>query len=235
MSEGKTPRRKVFVSYKYKDPSVYQLEGMDVGEDTDYQVTPRHYVDSMIEMLGKDNIYKGEQSDEDMGHLRDSTIYSKLKEKIFDSSVTVVLLSPNMRDYHKTQKNQWIPNEIYYSLLNKSRDGKRSKTNGMLAVALPSITNSYSYVMTQRSCGVRSWNTDSLFYILHKNMFNRKNRKGNQCSDCLNFHHNGLDHSYIRPILWREFEIDPNKYIEEVVQLRDQLDDFNILKDIGDS
>ena len=232
MSE-EAPKRKVFVSYKYKDASVFQFSGADVGADTDYRVTPRHYVDSIIEILGADSIYKGEKSDEDASHLADSTIDSKLKEKIFDSSVTAVLLSPNMKDPYKPPRDQWIPNEIHYSLLNKTRGDRRSKTNGMLAIALPDANNSYDYAMIKRSCSVREWQTADFFYILRANMFNRKEKRLTMCKICFSNHHNGADHSYIHPVVWEDFRKDHIGYIEQVVKLRDELDDFEIIKDIG--
>lgn len=219
--------RKIFVSYKYKDPDVYidPISEYTPGEDTGYLYTPRHYVDKIIEIVGKDNIYKGELGDEDMDDFSDDTIDSKLKGKIFDSSVTVVLISPNMKEKNILEKDQWIAKEIAYSLRNKTRGGKTSKTNAMLAVALPDLYGKYDHAVVHQDCGVRSWQTPSFFKIIRENMFNRWDKNHNWCESCLSNHHHGSDHSYIHPVKWEDFISDHNKYIDHALGLREKMDD----------
>ena len=151
--------RKIFVSYKYKDLDVFPEHVSEYipGEDTGYSYTPRHYVDKIIDAIGSEHIYKGEKSDDDASHLSDSTIDSLLKTKIFDSSVTLVLLSPNMRDNSLPENEQWIPNEISYSLRAQQRGERVSATNGLLLVALPDSNGSYDHAVVERPCGVRGW------------------------------------------------------------------------------
>lgn len=221
---------KIFVSYKYKDSNVQPLVGYTPEADTDYLFTPRHYVDKIIDTVGEDHIYKGELSGEDMSDLADDTIDSKLKEKIFDSSVTIVLISPNMYDRTQSEEDQWIPNEITYSLRDKRRGDRHSTTNGMLAVILPDQNGSYDYIVTHKPCGVRSWYTDRLFDILNNNMFNRVEKNHQSCNSCFGYHHFGDNHSYIHPVKWSDFMSDHNKYIEHALALRDNLDEFDIVK-----
>lgn len=222
--------RKIFVSYKYKDWNVQSLSGYTPTADTDFLFTPRHYVDKIIDTIGANHIYKGELGDEDLSHLTDDTIDSKLKEKIFDSSVTIVLISPNMFDRSKLESDQWIPNEIIYSLRNKTRGGRTSGTNGMLAIALPDVNGSYDYAVVHKDCGVRSWQTLSYFKILRENMFNRFDKNHSLCNSCFDYHHQGVDHSYIHPVKWEEFLINPNYYIDHAISLRDRLDEFDLTK-----
>lgn len=99
---------KVFVSYKYADNKVAMLKYK-------YFTTVRDYVDVLEVLIGSNNIYKGEQNDEDLSHLKEDTIWDKLKDRIYDSSVTVVLISKGMMTSH-WDKFQWITWEIRYSL-----------------------------------------------------------------------------------------------------------------------
>ena len=221
--------RKIFVSYKYKDWNVQPLVGYFPNKDTNYLYTPRHYVDKIIDTIGIDHIYKGEMGDEDMGHLADDTIDSKLKEKIFDSSVTIVLISPNMRDITKPEKEQWIPNEISYSLRDKKRGDKTSKTNAMLAVVLPDANGSYDYAVIHGNC-VTTWQTYNFFNILNRNMFNKKNKNQQICNQCGYYHHFGSDHSYIHQVKWLDFISNYNLYIDHTLNLRENLDHFEITK-----
>lgn len=222
--------RKIFVSYKYKDSDVYPLIEYVPGEDTDYMYTPRHYVDKIIEVIGSEHIYKGEKSDEDASHLSDTTIHSKLKDKLFDSSITVVLLSPNMVDPYEPEEDQWIPNEISYSLRVQTRGERTSGTNGLLLVALPDSNGSYDHAVLHERCGVRSWQTSNFFSIIKKNMFNRLNKNQTLCRTCFGYHHHGWNHSYAHPVKWEDFIADYNTYIDRVVAMKDAKHEFDITK-----
>lgn len=128
--------RKIFVSYKYADDDV---ENLKRNENS----TVRDYVTKFEEKLeNSDNIYKGEHDDEDLSEYSDDTIWKRLKDRIYDSSVTVIFISPNMKEENKRERNQWIPWEISYSLKEISRRNKKgeavtSRSNAMVAVVLP--------------------------------------------------------------------------------------------------
>lgn len=138
--------KKIFVSYKFADN---QVENLSIYENS----TVRNYVTKFEEILDpSDNIYKGESDGEDLSNLSEATIWEKLKDRIYDSSVTIVFISPGMKESWKTERNQWIPWEISYSLKevsrkNKNGDAITSRSNAMLAVVLPDENGSYSYYL----------------------------------------------------------------------------------------
>lgn len=177
---------KIFVSYKYADSNVYNITGSRYGS------TVRDYVDEIEEILAEDesnHIYKGESDGEDLSQLSEDTIWKTLRDRIYDSSLTIVMISPNMKEFGKSQKQQWIPREISYCLketsrVNKNGDPVTSKTNAMLAVVIPDKNNSYSYYTYNNTCcssGCRILRTDTLFEILKENMFNLKNANKKNC------------------------------------------------------
>lgn len=223
---------KIFVSYKYKDKNVYNypyLKKYELTQDTDYQITARHYVNYLEELIWQEHIYKWEKDGESMAEFSDEMIDTKLKGKIFDSSVTIVLISPNMIDPNLSEKDQRIPNEISYSLRdNKKRWDKTSKTNAILAIILPDTKWKYDHAYVIWDCGVRTRQTYRFFDIIAKNMFNKKEKNLKQCSWCWKYHYYTNDHSYIFPVTWDDFIRNPNWYINYVLELKDKVDNFNL-------
>ena len=220
--------RKIFVSYKYGDSSVLHIPRQGEYDAT----TARHYVDVLQAHIdANDHINKGEDDGEDMSGFKDETIESKLRDKIFDSTITVVLISKNMKDPNLSEDEQWIPWEISYSLKEMTRNDRTSATNAVLAIVVPDETGSYSYIVNHYPC-VTSWNTVSLFKILGENMFNRNEKNLNRCASCNGHHHTGQDHSYIHPVKWGDFITNVNGYFDHVVELSGSLDDFEIAKTV---
>jgi hypothetical protein len=219
--------KKIFVSYKYSDNKIRRLDGH-------YPTTARDYVDILQKKIDKsDHIYKGEDDGEDMGSLADATIGSKLGDKIFDSTVTIVLISKGMKE-NKPEKDQWIPWEISYSLREQSRENQNSKTNAVLAVVLPDENNSYEYFITNNTCpycNCRSLNTSILFTILQENMFNIKSPKFSNCNYCNRKIYTG-EPSYIYSVKWDDFINSINSYIDIALKIRTNINDYEIRKNV---
>jgi hypothetical protein len=229
--------RNAFVSYKYADQKVQDLELFELVDFLGSKIrrkittTARHYVDKVAEKLEKeDHIFKGEDDDESMESLSDSSIGTKLGDKIFYSSVTIVLISKGMKELFKSEKDQWIPWEISYSLKQQDRQGQKSKTNGVIAVVLPDEQGSYDYYITKDAeCNCRSLNTPILFEILRKNMFNVKVPNRRVCNG--SYVYTG-DASYITSIKWEDFIIKPSTYIDKAIELRDRKEEFELRKNL---
>lgn len=221
---------KVFVSYKYKDSNVALLNGY-------YKNTVRDYVDYLQNTkFSGDDLNKAENDDQDLSVFKDETIRTKLKDKIWDSSVTLVLISPNMIEHFKAEKDQWIPWEIAYSLRTQTRITTRSLPNAIIAVVLPDKLNSYEYFITswtyknkgdQKEKTVRTIHTDKTFQIIAKNMFNQKN------PDIKVIYGKNVyfgDSSYITTVKWKDFILDVDGYLDKSISLRNSIDDYHMCR-----
>lgn len=225
--------RKIFISYKYGDTDVKNIRD-------DWKICKvRDYVTKIEEELGDtEHIYKGESDDEDLSYLSENTIWEKLKDRIYDSTLTIIMISKNMKEKYKLEKNQWIPREISYSLKemnrkNKNGDSVQSKENALLAVVVPDMNDSYEYYLSDKKCcssGCRSHKTNNLFQIIRDNMFNIKAPNSSVCNDGSIVYHEKP--SYINVVKWCDFIKDMNKYIDEAYEIRDKMDEYEICKEI---
>lgn len=222
--------KKIFVSYKYHDNNVALLDGYTHG-------TARDYVDYLQDhKFSGDDLSKAEDDNEDLSQFKDDTIKSELRKKIWDSSVTLVLISPNMKDFFKSEDDQWIPWEVAYSLRIKTGHNSRSLPNGMIAVVLPDRSGSYTHFIDNETLidddgkahEVRSIQTANTFQIIRDNMFNQKNpdtsiMQGQKIyfGEC----------SYIITVSWEDFINDPDTYIDRATDLKEnKIDDYELHK-----
>ncbi len=219
---------KVFVSYKYSDSSVQSLDGQPYS-------TVRDYVDKLEDIL-QNNIYKGEHDGEDLSELSQETIKQKLSDRLYDSSITIVCISPDMRDPGKPEKDQWIPWEVSYSLRETTRRDsqgrpRKSHANGLIALVLPDANGSYGYYLASRNCctsGCTLHKTDRLFSIIASNKFNKISSSGSTCPSG-SVVWNG-ECSYIEAVKWCDFVVCPDLYIERASDRRERIEEFNIRK-----
>ena len=215
--------RNVFVSYKYGDESVKQFNN---GRLT----TSRDYVNIVDRILGEtgDYYFRGEEDGNDLSHLDYKTVERILSDKIYYTSITIVLISPRMFE-NVSEFEQWIPWEISYSLRNKTRFDGNSYMNAILAVVLPNRKGRYGYALRPYN-GELYVRERAFFKILLRNMFNRMNTKyyaddqGNPEYNC--------EESYVVIAKWNEFCKDPEYYLEQALDNRGNWEQFNITKKI---
>ena len=181
---------KAFISYKYS-------ESQDLR-------------DKIIEALGSDaTYYKGDTSDSpDLTDTTTENIKKRLRDMMYDTSVTIVILSPNMK------KSKWIDWEIEYCLKKITRKERASHTNGVVAV-ISKVNGSYDwfkYIVEQEDgCRVSYYHSEKVFDIINNNRFNQ-NPKVYSCSQCECI--NALTGSYISFVEEDDFLRNPSKYIE---------------------
>lgn len=226
---------KIFVSYKYADSDVKQLTSGWHHTDT-----VRTYVDKLQEYISEvsEHIYKGETDGEDLSTLSRDAIWAKLKNRIYDSTLTIIMISKGMRQTYLSDREQWIPWEISYSLKEVSRKNVsgnmvRSASNALLAIILPDVNGSYEYFTCRKTCCAnpcRSFKTDFLFEIMRKNMFNIKNPNMRGCDDGSTVYYG--DSSYMTAVIWEDFVKDPEFYINKAYDIQSKIEHYSICEEL---
>ena len=181
---------KTFISYKYSEA--------------------RNLRNSIIDALGDDAIYyQGETSSSpDLSDTSTENIKRNLTDMMYDTSVTIVIISPNMKN------SNWIDWEIEYSLKNITRKGRTSHTNGVVGVIMK-FNGGYSWLKTTSTngdgCTSSSYDESKVYSIINNNRFNQ-NPKKYSCDTCKTV--NALTGSYIAYVEEETFLSDPQKYID---------------------
>lgn len=186
--------RKTFISYKYSESKKLR--------------------DSIIESLGEDaTYYTGETtSSPDMTDRTTEYIKEKLKDMIYSTSVTVVVISPNMIE------SDWIDWEIEYSLKRVKRGDVTSGTNGLVGV-VQKYNGDYSWLRPKNvksdGCSTIGTNETFMYDIINNNRFNQ-DPKVYSCETCKSI--DSLNGSYISLVNEEDFLKDPNQYIENAYE-----------------
>lgn len=183
-----------FISYKYSDA--------------------RDVRDRIFENMGEyAKFYRGENGfSPNKSDDSDDVIWNYLKDMIWDTSVTIVVLSPEML------KSSWISDEISYSLKKISRDGTQSQRNGVVAV-IKKVNGGYSwfkYKHTNPDGHVTTCYHEEKVFDIIKN--NRRNQESPVycCEKCQSI--DALTGSYIAYVEEDEFIDNMDKYIENAFQ-----------------
>lgn len=218
--------RKVFVSYKYADELVADLKKTTliyVGNDlraVSRKTKARDYVDLLQDKIGKDHINLGEKDGESLTDFSDGSIETSLKNKIRQSSVTIVLISKGMKT-SDNENNQWVPWEVSYSLRTVPSGSYTKQMNAILGVVLPDETGTYDwYYKSNSECNCTTHFTGKLFKILRDNTFNIKKKEFKECNG-IQIHINS-EPSFFKSVKWSDFMHGTmyNSYIETAINIK---------------
>ena len=190
----------VFVSYKYSD-----------GKETK---------DKIMRAIGKSgHFYNGEKGFCKL-EVENSTLKQYLADMIYGTTVTIVVISPNVR-YSK-----WVDWEIQYSLETHTRNGKTNARNGIVCVMQSQKEFKYDEIFGARTVNNSNWaynnygcsrsiRYDILPDLIIKNMVSTfeplRNNIGYLDSNETNINLN----DYCIVVLENTFLSNPNKYINE--------------------
>lgn len=185
---------KTFISYKYS-------ESQDLR-------------DRIIEALGDDaTYYKGETSESpDLSDTSTENIKRNLRDMMFDTSVTIIILSPNMKE------SKWIDWEIEYCLKKITRKDRTSQRNGLVGV-ISKVNGSYDWLKykttNEDGCTVSNYHTEKLYDIINNNRLNQSPKVYN-CNICKCVDY--LTGSYIAFIEEDDFLANPQRYIDNAFE-----------------
>lgn len=199
--------RETFISYKHS-------EAQDLR-------------DTIIEKLGNDaRYYSGETADSpDMSGETVDRIKNSLKDKIFGTSVTIIIISPNIKD------SNWIDWEIEYSLKEYKRQSTTSRTNGLVGVIMKH-NGSYDWLVRQNQnsdgCSTRYIDDSKLYDIINGNRYNLNTDDKYSCPTCQSF--DQLSGSYIALVNEETFLNNPNYYIENAYDKSKATSNYNLKK-----
>ena len=96
--------------------------------------------DAILLAKAIDGIYDSDPKINPAAKKYDTISINEVVEKklgVIDMTVTIIMISPGMRDFTKRDKSQWIPWEISYSLKEMERNDRTSHSNALLAIVLP--------------------------------------------------------------------------------------------------
>lgn len=199
--------RKTFISYKYSEA--------------------RDLRNVILEKLGDDaTYYQGETADSpDLTDTTVENIKNNLKDMIFCSSVTIVIISPNM------SHSKWIDWEIEYSLREYKRNERTSNTNGVVGVIMK-YNGGYEWLLSSVTkpdgCSSRSIDSSYLYDIINKNRFNLNTKDKYSCATCRTY--DMFKGSYISLIEEETFLNNHNFYIENAFEKSEGIDDYDICR-----
>lgn len=140
-----------------------------------------------------------------------------------------------MKERWKSEKEQWIPWEISYSLRETARNDRTSRRNGVLAVVLPDRTGSYNYAIESKNCcpsGCNFWHTNNLFWVLRENMFNQSKKTRMEC-DQGDSAYRGWP-SYIHMVRWKDFIERINYWVTQAECIQNNKEDYDIKVNMPD-
>lgn len=153
---------KTFISYKYS-------EAQDLRDD-------------IIDAMGDDaSYYQGETSESpDLTDTSTENIKKHLRDMMFDTSVTIVLITPHMKE------SKWIDWELEYCLKKIPRKNRTSQRNGIVGVIMK-VNGGYDwfrYMVTKEDGHQLTAYKEELVYPIISNNRRNQNPVVYHCEKC---------------------------------------------------
>ena len=197
--------RKVFISFRYKDGNKYK----------EYLSKLFSYSDTIINC----------SENQDRSKMSEETIKRYLYDKLKNTSVTIVLLTPEAVKHQKKyngfsyEYDDWIYDELKYSL----DDRENNRCNGIIAVYTPEAKD----LVVDTSSNTDTTIIKDFDNLVSRNMFNIKPSYKHNSKDGI--YDRNLD-SYCSLISWDSFINDFDMYIEIAEKKREHKEQYDITK-----
>ena len=197
--------RRVFISFRYDDGYKYKEELSNIFSKTDTIINC--------------------SENQDRSYMSEETIKRYLYGRLKNTSVTIVLLTPEAVNHEKTFKgfgyeyDDWMYDEIKYSL----DDRENNRCNGLIAVYTPEAKKMV-IESTSNNEGTVVREFDNL---IRKNMFNIKKRYKHNPKE--NSYNRDFDH-YCSLISWETFINNYEHFIEVAAEKREKTEQYDIVK-----
>ena len=192
---------KVFISFRFSDGNDYKESLERTFERLDYIINKSENVDR--------------------SGASEQVIRNYLYEKLRDTSLTLVILTPdaiNYRRNHYGYIDDWLYDELRYSL----EDRSGNKTNGAIALYVP---ESKEFLISSETKElILLSNFDNL---ARKNMLNIK-EEYKYCQ--IPTQYNSAKDTYISLVEFDKFINDPKSYIDSAIEKRERLEQFKLTK-----
>src|SRR5699024_277694 len=168
--------------------------------------------------------------DGDRTEITEETIRNYLYEKLKETSITIVILTPKAINYRKNifgDYDDWLYDVLRYSL----EDRAKNRTNGAIALYTDESKGSLTELNTHKctKCNAEKSSTliKSFDILVRKNMMNVK--EDYNMNICDNIYDNKKD-SYISLVYFDDFKKDYKKYIDSAKEKRDREEEFDMVK-----
>lgn len=203
--------KNVFISFRFSDGQVLKEE--------------------LCQLFDQSEDVVNYSEDEDRSKMSEVTIKEYLYAKLKQTSVTIVLLTPNAISYNRNswtgKYDDWLYDELRYSL----EDRESNRTNGAVALYTKDARDMLVEMSTHQ-CEICGKKSDVLVIkefdnLVKKNMMNVKMKyKKNECNDI----YDSMEDSYISLIRYEDFVGNIDKYIENATSKRNRKNEFEIVK-----
>lgn len=157
--------KNVFVAYSFDDTNVAPLQGVE-GE-----TSVKDYADFAEKKMKKcphaiAEVFRCKEDNSDLTGKTWVEIWGDVKELIYDTSATVLMISPGMKNDKLPAEAQWPAWNMYFSVHRMTRKDASVAYNPVVLVVLPDKNGSTAYFDKDKTFDILKNNIDNDYVYL---------------------------------------------------------------------